>query len=181
MKKNKPLASLKEISLLIVLFVLIAFYLINKVPLENWRKDLEAERENIQLQVDIIQPKIEQMDAWQKELDAVYAKYGNNPKSIPEYNNINTIIAEMSVIFDGDSQYSITFAEPKLNDHIVSRDIRITFSCYKYEEMIAKLVDINESNNRYRITDLSIGQDTSDLYSVSLSLIAYEYTAAEEL
>jgi len=173
MKKKKVTA--REIILLVLLIILLAFYFVNKGPVERIIESFELQRTEIQNKVSAIEPQIMQMGLWNQELDRIYEKYNGRPKSIPEYDNINSVIAEMSVIFDGDITYSINFSDPSFSDHIATRNIRISFSCYSYAEAIAKLNQVNESENRYRITDMSISEGNNDYYSITMSITAYEY------
>jgi len=172
-KKN----STKEVILLIILCVLLILFYVSKVPLQNKIDELALERDNTNAQIATLQPTIVEMNKMQVEVDKANEKYNGKPVSIPDYNNINNVIAEMSLIFDGDSSYTINFTDPSFDERIATRRLKITFSCYDYEEMINKLITINSSNNRYRISDLSINEGSNDLYSVNLSVITREYSS----
>jgi len=177
----KSKISLRETMLLIILAVILLFYFLSKGPISRAEENLVAERNSLQDQVLAMQPYINQMEIWDKELDAIFEEYGNSAKSIPEYNNINNIMGEMSAIFDGDDTYSISFIEPTLEDHIVSREMAISFSGTSYDDVVNRLKRINESENRYRITNMGITSGGENLYNVTLNIIAYEYTPEDAI
>jgi len=177
--KNK--VSTKDLFLLGILFALLVYYFAAKGPFVKKIEELKVQRDNLGYQISALSPKYNQMLAWEKELERLLEKNGGELKSIPDYNNINNVITEMSMIFDGDSTYSINFSDPVLNDHIVTRDIKITFSVYSYAEVIDKLIRINDSENKYQITTMSISLGSNDYYAITMNLIAFEYSETNSL
>jgi len=168
--------SVRETVLVFILILILGVYYITNGPLKTKKEELNAQIASTQSQINSLAPKASQMDVWQAELDELNDKYGGNPPSIPEFNNINSVISEMSVIFDGDSTYSISFGSPSFNDHIASRTISIRFSCDSYADVIEKLNLINDSNNRYRINNLDYSEAGNGRYSVSFSIVCFEYS-----
>lgn len=173
--------SIRELILFGVFVCLLAYYLAVQGPIKKQTEELEQERLTIETQIAAYQPKLNEMHYYEEELDKIYKKYDGNPVSIPNYPNINNVISEMSVIFDGDSTYSIHFSDAAISDCIVSRNIKITFTCYSYSEMVNKIDKINSSTNKYKITDLDINYNSGNQYSVNLSMVEYEYSASNTL
>jgi hypothetical protein len=117
----------------------------------------------------------------------------------PEYNNINYIIGELNGILGNTYNYHLSFGAEVVDENyknIIRRPIVISFSTQKYEDAVAKIKTINESNNKYLIQNVSVydsGAKSSGLtdpfgvpvnstqdtgrYDIVMTMTSFEYKA----
>lgn len=176
MKKNQSNISYKELLLLGILLLLLAFYAVDRGPLQNKVDELNGQINDIQTQINAVTPYIDQMDRWNKELDKIFADANGSPVSIPDYDNINNLLEELSEIFDpDDSSYVITFGNPSVSDSIASRELSISYTSRNYTSTIEKLEELDESDTRFRIKNIVVNKSTDGSYNVNVNLVVFEY------
>ena len=182
MKKS---ISLREMILLGILIVLAAYYFVVQGPIASETAELEAQKAQIEVEVEDAQNKLMLKKAMEDEIDKVYEEANGNPRSLPDYNNINTVINELHAILDSTNSYNIVFGDDEADSYIVRRDIKITYTVRSYSEAISKLDAIRNSNNRYLLEDVAINETAARMYaeedvyySVSLNMVSFDYKAA---
>lgn len=177
MKKNVPLY---DVILVGILLVLAVYYFVVQGPIKTRTEELTVQKQQIETDIQVLQPSIDQKHVWEEELDKIYDKYNNNPISIPDYDNVNNIINEMHIFLD-DCGFSINYGDVACEDNIVTRNISITFTTKDYETMKTKIMAIHDSTYKYQITNLNVNYNNDGTYSCSMNLVAYEYNSNGEL
>ena len=89
MKRNVPLYDVILVGILIVLAV---YYLVVQGPIKTRTEELNVQKQQLENDIALLQPSIDQKHVWEEELEKIYKKYNNNPTSIPDYDNVNNII-----------------------------------------------------------------------------------------
>lgn len=181
---NKPI-SLREMILLGILIILAAYYFVVQGPIAKETEELEAERTRVEMNIEDAQSQLMLKKAMEAEIDKTFEKENGEPRSLPDYNNINTVINELHAILDSSTSYNIVFGNDEESSYIVRRDIKITYTVRSYKEAISKLDAIRNSSNRYLLEDVAINEasgrviGTDDVsYSVSLNMVSFDYKAA---
>jgi len=177
MKKGLPLY---DIILIGILVVLLAYYFVVQGPIKRQTEELEQQKANIQEQIAIVQPRIQEMKVWQDELTKINEKYDGNPTSIPDYPNIDPILNELSTFFDNGASYNIEHVSTSINGNVVTRVEVVSFTLGSYEAVKEKIDLINNSMFKYQITDLAISMNNGSC-SCSLTFVAHEYSASGAL
>ena len=127
------------------------------------------------------------------------AEYDGNPPMTPEYNNTNFIIGELNGILGNTYDYNLSFGAEVVDENninIIRRPINISFSTHKYDDAVAKIKTINESENKYLLQNVSVsdaGANSSGLtdqsgdpvnstqnsgrYYIVMTMTSFEYNA----
>lgn len=202
MNLKREILSLKELILLGILIILVAYYFVVHGPLSKQKEEYEHRLVEINSEMQMSQQKAVKKIKMQKSIDAIFAKYDGNPPRTPEYNNINFIIGELNDILGNTYDYRLSFgaeAVDENNINIIRRPIDISFSTQTYEDAVAKIKTINESENKYLIQNVSIydsGDNSSGLtnplgdpvnntqnngrYDIVITMISFEYKADKD-
>lgn len=170
----------RELLMLGFLIIIATYYFVIQGPIKKQTEQLEAQRAEIQNNIDKTVPVVEKKKKMQEEIDRVFAA-DPNPISISDYDNINNIILEMNAIFDtGDNSYKIQYAtgnEVVYEDNIVERWIKISFTAPGYDEALDRIEDLHDSVHKYQIKNLYVSDARSGSCSVSIILVDYEYAS----
>ncbi|NLL91045.1 MAG: hypothetical protein GX222_01310 [Ruminococcaceae bacterium] len=200
MNLKREIMSLKELILLGILIILVAYYFVVHGPIKKQTAEYENRLAEINFNLQISQQKATEKIAMQNAIDAVFAEYKGNPPITPEYNNINYIIGELNGILGNTYNYHLSFGEETAdenNPNIIRRPIAISFSTEKYNDAVSKIKTINDSKNKYLIQDVSItdsGINSSGFinqfgypdsaavingrYNVAMTMTSFEYNAS---
>ncbi len=159
MNLKREILSLKELILLGILIILVAYYFVFHGPIEKQTAEYESRLVEINSELQIAQQKAAEKIKMQKSIDAVFVKYDGNPPMTPEYNNTNFIIGELNGILGNTYDYNLSFGAETVDENninIIRRPINISFSTQKYADAVAKIKTINESENNYLIQNVSV-------------------------
>lgn len=152
MKKTVPLY---EVIILALLLIFAVYYFVLYQPTEKELDDIEAEKSQTQTMIEVQQSKLMEQRKMENAIDAAYEAANGAPVPIPEYNNVNTVIAELHAILGGAASYSIDFDDEVAAEPIMTRDISITCTVETYEQAMAIVKAIHDSPNACFIRDLS--------------------------
>ncbi len=199
MNLKKDVMSLKELILLGILIILVAYYFVFHGPIKEQTEEYESMLIKINSELQISQQKAVQKIKMQKSIDALFVKYDGNPPITPEYNNLNYIIGELNGILGNTSDYRLSFgaeAVDENNINIIRRPIAISFSTQEYDDAVSKIKTINESKNKYLIQNVSIFDSSanssgltnqfgylvdstqdSSRYDIVITMTSFEYKA----
>ena len=199
MNLKRDILSLKELILLGVLIIIVAYCFVVQGPIQKQTTEYETRLVKINSELQAVQQKAADKNRMKKSIDAIFAKYDGNPPMTPEYNNINYIIGELNGILGNTYNYHLSFGAEVVDENyknIIRRPIVISFSTQKYEDAVAKIKTINESNNKYLIQNVSVydsGAKSSGLtdpfgvpvnstqdtgrYDIVMTMTSFEYKA----
>ncbi len=199
MNLKKDVMSLKELILLGILIILVAYYFVFHGPIKEQTEEYESMLIKINSELQISQQKAVQKIKMQKSIDALFVKYDGNPPITPEYNNLNYIIGELNGILGNTFDYRLSFgaeAVDENNINIIRRPIAISFSTQEYDDAVSKIKTINESKNKYLIQNVSIFDSSansagltnqfgylvdstqdSSRYDIVITMTSFEYKA----
>ncbi len=192
---KKEIISAKELALLGILIVLVAYYFVVQGPIASQTKEIERSLSKVNSKIAEAQIKADNMTVMQKAIDEVFDEYGGNPPLLPRYNNMNGIIAELNGILADTVDYDVAFGEEATDEtipNIVRRPISISFTAKSYKSAVSTVREINDSSNRYLITDVSINETKTwsnrwgvfgsaayggeySVYGVSITMLSFEY------
>ncbi len=199
MNLKREVMSLRELILLGFLIIFVAYYFVVHGPIQKQTAEYESKLAEIDLELQIAQQKAVEKIKMQKSIDDIFARYDGNPPMIPEYNNINFIMEELNGILGNTYDYHLSFGAETADENnikIIRRPIAISFSAQKYDDAVAKIKTINESENKYLIQNFSVfdsGVNSSGLinqfgnpvnniqdsgrYDIVMTMTSFEYKA----
>lgn len=199
MNLKREVMSLKELILLGILIILAVYYFVVHGPIEKQTAEYESRLAGINSEMQIAQQKAAEKIRMQKSIDAIFAQYDGNPPMIPAYNNINFIMGELNGILGNTYDYHLSFGAETADENnikIIRRPIAISFSTQKYDDAVAKIKTINESENKYLIQNVSVfdagvnsslltnpfgdpvnNTQNSGRYDIVMTMTSFEYKA----
>lgn len=164
---------------ILLLVIAGAYMLLFYKPMTSKTKEYTTMTDDLNAQMETITLQVSDYDKIASDLERFKTV---NLKSIPEYDNIESLSRDLSEIIKRTSNYSITFSPIDFEEEIVKRKATITFSASSYDAAIAVIKMILNANYRCMIDNISINSG-SDGGSVSASInVTYfehnsEYTA----
>ena len=175
----KKKISVRELILFGILLTALVYYFFVQGPIANETEALNTQIDELQNQITISQSKLIRMNNMQETVDEAFAESAGTPNEIPAYNNLNEVITELNGLLTDTNEYSVSFGEDVIsNDGVVRRAIVVSYRVGSYEQAKSIITAIESSSNRYLIQDESMTQTSakgSTTYSVSISIICYEY------
>lgn len=199
MNLKREILSLKELILLGILIILVAYYFVFHGSIEKQTTEYKNRLVEINSELQISQQKAAEKIKMRKSIDAIFAEYDGNPPMTPEYNNTNFIIGELNGILGNTYDYNLSFGAEVVDENninIIRRPINISFSTHKYDDAVAKIKTINESENKYLLQNVSVsdaGANSSGLtdqsgdpvnstqnsgrYYIVMTMTSFEYNA----
>lgn len=151
---NKTI-SLREMILLVILVVLVAYYFVVQGPIKRETESLERAQAEADIQLEEMQDKVFKKKYMEKELEEIL-KDSQYIKMLADYDNINYIMAELNGIFAKTNKYNINFGDLVMENKIARRNIEVSCTTDNYEKAKDIISEVQNSDNRYLITDVSI-------------------------
>lgn len=147
----------EKVMLVILALVLVVglYFLCVHRPVEAALAKAAEEQEELDLQIQVAQIKLEQRNKMQAELDEIFALPKDQITVMPAYNNLETLMVQFDSIFMG-LEPKLNFPDIKLNEGIVTRPIEFEFEAPSYEEARAILTRLTRTGQRSLLEGLSI-------------------------
>lgn len=148
----------REKVLLVVLAIVLVvglYFLCVHRPVEASLAKAAEEQEELDLQIQVAQVKLDQRNKMQAELDEIFALPKDRITVMPAYNNLETLMVQFDSIFMG-LEPKLSFPATKVNEGIVTRPIEFEFEAPSYEEARAILTRLTRTGQRSLLEGLSI-------------------------
>ena len=169
--------SKREKVLLVVLAILLVgalWYLLVYQGTQTRTQQAQQELESAQATLSTQEDQLASMTTMQKELDSL--KSSGTAVPLPDYDNQSNVLAELNTILGSVNTYSLSFAEPAVDDNgIVRRTVTLSFGCADYATARATLDAIEASQYRNQIQTCAISSSGSTSTSTN-SIVASRST-----
>ena len=182
MKRSTKMSG-REIFMVVVLVALlagVAYYMGFYTPLQEEIASINSQASAIDSQITAAASQIARMDVMQAELDELFADPNAKLSEIAPYDNKEVVLNQLNGILQASEQYSLNFAEPTFNENgTVRRNVTMSFSCADYASAKQIIKNLNESQWRCMVSNLSIsggGDIMEGGVSVSATITFFEST-----
>ncbi len=168
--------SKREKVLLAVLVLLIigsAYYMLFYTPTQEKIAEYEAELIEIDDRILVAEAQLLHMKNMQRELDELLKDGAKEVKEAPLYDNSKKLMESLNLILKSAIEYNISFVEADVENHIVRRDVSLSYQCAGYKQAKEILQNIHDSRYPCIIQDVSFTYD--EKYSIRVYLTYYEY------
>lgn len=153
------------------------FFLIHR-PITQRMEEIDLEQEEVLLQRDVAQMRLDQYNAMKAELDRIFAQGTENVTVMPEFDNIENLMLEFNRIFAGTNERLSYDATRTVSDHVIARTVRFSFSAESYDHARQVLTELTGTGYRCLLESVSLGPDNGDVFTgklgVSGSITFYE-------
>lgn len=146
----------KLLMLLLVIVVLVGlyFYLVH-YPITQRLDEIEQETDDVLLQQDVANTRLEMYNEMKEELAIVDAMPKDEVTILPEYDNIQTLMNMFNVIFAG-TQQTLTFDNVRINNNnVAERTMRFSFTARDYDHARQVLANLTGTGYRCLLDSLS--------------------------
>ena len=176
MKKQLTPREKVLMAILAVLMVICVYYYAFQSPTTTKILALMTESAAIDEQILIVDEQVARMNEMKAELDAIASGEVGVVKELPEYDNSNNVLKDMSKILEGVNSYNVNFYEEEIEENTVRRQISLTYNSDTYDDAKAVLSGIYESEYRTLIKNVNILRDAdSEVCDVTVEFTYYEY------
>ena len=130
----------REIILMLVLVLVLLvglYFLVVHYPITERLAEIEDERDEIAFNTEVAQMRSQLYQSMKSELDEIFAMPENEITVMPEYDNNQTLLNYLHIIFEG-TDVALSQDSPSVNGNIVTRNIRFSFTAESYDQ--AKLI-----------------------------------------
>lgn len=178
MKKQLTPREKVLMAILAVLMVICVYYYAFQSPTTARILSLTTESAAVDEQILIVDEKVARMNEMKAELDAIASGEMGVVKELPEYDNSNNVLKDMSDILNPEcvNSYNVNFHKEEIEENTVRRQISLTNNSDTYYDAKAVLSGIYESEYRTLIKNVNIlrGVD-SEVCDVTVEFTYYEY------
>lgn len=135
----------------------------------------------IQMQIAQEEELAAQLDArlsQQRHMKQVLKQFSEEPEGpvwMPEYDNLQAVMAELNAIMRDCQAYSITFQEEQGEDNILRRRATIPFTCANYQQVKETLQKLHDSPLRNFLSDLQFAKQENGTIKASVKMVFFEY------
>lgn len=185
MKRSTKLSG-RDIFMVVVLVGLlagVAYYMGFYTPLQEEIASITNQANSVDAQITAAASQIARMDVMQAELDELFADPNAKISEIAPYDNKEVVLNQLNGILQASEQYSLNFAEPTFSENgSVRRNVTMSFSCADYASAKTIIKNLNESQWRCMVSNLSIsggGDIMEGGVSVSATITFFESTNLE--
>ncbi|MBR5341374.1 MAG: hypothetical protein IK151_05560 [Erysipelotrichaceae bacterium] len=153
--------SVREKVLLVLCAVIGLGIFYYEIAYKSFKNSLEAyDISNIQNETVILQAQVSNKRMMEQYLiDHKNDTYGE----LALYNNLSKEISELSMIFDGIDNLSISWSDPTLLNTTVRRNANVSFTTVGYQKVVDLVKAIHNCKYRCLISDLSISTNRDEV------------------
>ena len=137
--------------ILAILLVLVVYYYLVDLPLRSQKEQLDAQKQQLQTDYDIVHAKYTEYLAMQQDLALVT----EDTSIMASYNNRSGEIAFLDKLFSHTLQYSVGFSPVTVEGDQIRRSFTVTFTAKSYEQAIKILKKLADCKYRCVINDIS--------------------------
>lgn len=146
----------KALLLVLVLIVLAGLYmLLIHTPVENSLAQLEGEKEDAELQLQLSQARMGRYREMKAELEAIFAQPKDQITVMPPYDNTKALMVELNHIL-GELEYDLAFSDVVFQDNVAIRAVQFTFDAPSYEVARNIINLLGHTGNRSLMNTLTI-------------------------
>ncbi|MCR5054431.1 MAG: type II secretion system protein M [Lachnospiraceae bacterium] len=141
------------ILILAIILLILAYYWLVDVPVRNGIMEADSKRESTEIELTAVNAKIAGLEQMQRELEEL----GSSGRAayMASYNNAEAEYAALNDILSGTDEYLITFSDLTKEGDLVRRQFSIQFSTTGYAAAKKIITDLENSEYRCRIGDIS--------------------------
>lgn len=147
------------IVILAAILIVLAYYWLVDVPVRDGVTEAEAKRDAAMTEMTAVDAKIGELQRMQAELDELGPE--GRGAYMASYNNSAAEYAALNDILMGTDEYLITFADLTREGDLVRREFSIQFTTTGYEAAKRIITELENSEYRCRIGDLSCAAEQS--------------------
>ena len=176
----------RERALLLVLLVMLLvglYFLAVHFPIVNRLEAIDREQEVLLAQLETAQLKAAEYSAMKQELDEILSQPEEDITVMPAYNNIETLMRKLDVIFAGTSP-DFTFNQVRTTDNVASRTIHFSCTAEDYQAARQLLREVTGTGWRCLLDSFTMNPEGETLYAgqirLSGAITFYEYMPSAE-
>lgn len=162
------------LGVLVVLALVSGYVMLFYMPTTAARDNALAEAESYRNQLAAAQVRLAEKQRMERELNEI----AQNPSSVglPDYDNIQPLMEELSAILSAAQSYSLSFATPDTSESIVTREVSVSFTCDSYIAAKGVLQRLHDSQYRCMLNNINIsrGETAYDPATVSAGIVFFE-------
>jgi hypothetical protein len=129
--------------------------------------------DNTQTDIDTATVKLSKMKTMQSELAALQ-KSGATQTTLPKYDNVQNLTAQLNTILSAADTYNLSFESPEAGtDNVMRRGVTLTFGCGSYATAKSIITQLDQSSFRCLIDTVSLSQaGTSSTKTTTATTVA---------
>lgn len=147
----------KLLMLLLAAIMLLGVYLLGvHYPVRDSLAQLETERANLDLELQIAMAQYSSYTAMQEELEELLSRPSDQVTVVPDYDNLQPLMNRLNQILSLAESYDLSFDPVTVEDSIVRRTIRMSFTCGSYQSARSIVEQLYRTGWRCLVSDLSL-------------------------
>ena len=166
--------------LLVIVFLIGAYYLGVHLPVKNQLEEAELRKEELHLELTALRAQRDRMDYMQKVIAEKEAQADPGLPLVAPYDNFTQMMDQLNGILAGVADYSLTFDPVVAEGALVRRPVLMSFTAASYARAQEILRSLEYGRYRCQISDLTIMGTESGVgggpVSVSATVTFFETT-----
>ena len=162
-----------------VLVLFCVYYFVFLVPVAEKIDACVNESLTIEEQLVVYDATAEKKRMMEAELEAIFNGEKGAVKELPQYDNSQNVMNQLSYILADAEQYDIGFSSVEEEDSTVRRGVTLNFTCETYQQVKSILTFIHGSEYRCVLKDLSMNlnenREGESNYHVVADFVFFEY------
>lgn len=167
--------SIREKVLLAILGVLAAVMVYNYlflIPIQEEIAQAEAEYLNMDETIILLDAKTAKYNQMKEELEVIKAGQTEDTKALPQFDNRENLMVQLSNILAKTEKYSLVFGTIGDDGVTVSRSVTLNFTCDSYETAKGILMEIRDGEYPCTFGNLYLSNEGM---TVSVNITYFEY------
>ena len=154
------------IAILAAIILVLCYFWVVDFPVRNGIEEAKSQRQSLGVELDAVKTKIKGLEQMQSELDSL----GSSGRGgyMASYNNSKAEIAALNDILSDTKEYLVSFDDLTREGDLVRRAFTIEFTTKGYSAAKKTILNLENSEYRCRIGDLSCVVEDKDSSNVDL-------------
>ena len=176
----------REKAMIVVLLVVLLgglYFLVVHFPIVNRMEEIGNEVEEVEKKTADAEVKLAEYSEMKRELDEILSQPEEDITVMPPYNNIETLMKKLDVIFAGTNP-NFSFGQASITDEIAARTINFNCTARDYKEARSLLKAVTGTGYRCLLNSFTLTPVEGGLYEgelkVSGAITFYEHVRPTE-
>ncbi len=147
----------EKILLLVLVLVMMAglYVLLVHNPVQNSLAQLETEREDEDLRLQVAQARMLKYSQMKAEMEEIFAMPEEQVTVMPHYDNAERLMVQLNHIF-GELEYDLNFSEVTFQDKVATRGVQFSFRAPDYLTARSIIQQLSHTGNRSLMNTLNL-------------------------
>lgn len=159
------------------LCIVLGYYYLLYIPMTEETEKCKQEYLTVEEDLLVVEAKVAQMSSMKAEIEAIKAGDVEGIKVLPQYDNRQSLMSQLSTILAKTTNYNIRFGAVTADGTTIRREVSLDYTCDDYASAKVILQEIYSGQYPCMLGNIGVGSEGA---AISMNITYYEHGKLEE-